>query len=89
MQNFKSYGFVLLTFGFLSSFAFGQNILLTEDFDDSSLPDGWTQQSQASDGGGCWARIPNCKAIGGALHPMVISLLRTTMDAIAIKARIT
>jgi len=51
MQNFKSYGFVLLTFGFLSSFAFGQNILLTEDFDDSSLPDGWTQQSQASDGG--------------------------------------
>ena len=51
MQNFKSYGFVLLTFGFLSSFAFGQNILLTEDFDDSSLPDGWTQQTQASDGG--------------------------------------
>ncbi len=30
---------------------FAQNILLSEDFEDNSLPEGWAQQTAASDGG--------------------------------------
>ena len=42
---------LLLALSISCSSAFAQNILIQEGFDDDMLPEGWSQQTQSSDGG--------------------------------------
>jgi len=42
---------ILLALSTSCSSAFAQNILIQEGFDDDMLPEGWSQQTQSSDGG--------------------------------------
>ena len=51
MDNFVLNRVLLFAACLISSAAFGQNILMSENFDDVSLPDGWTQQTLSTDGG--------------------------------------
>ena len=47
MKNYS----ILLSILLVSVFSIGQNILISEDFESGDLPDGWSQQTNASDGG--------------------------------------
>ena len=47
MKNYS----ILLSILLVSIFSIGQNILISEDFESGELPDGWSQQTNADDGG--------------------------------------
>ena len=47
MKNYS----ILLSILLVSIFSIGQNILISEDFESGNLPNGWSQQTNASDGG--------------------------------------
>jgi len=52
LQFPRSHVFLFLFAFFLwSSTGFGQNVLLSENFEGNSFPSGWTQQTLATDGG--------------------------------------